>query len=186
MICYKCDKEKNESECIVSRLICRKCDRRLRYEKNKDKENEKAKKRYEDKYKNDPDSIQQRKDYHKIRKESGRRSKYSKERYKDNKVKIKDKLRKKIGYCIKSCQAKENKQIEIVGCTIEEFKNYIESKFKPGMTWENHGRNGWHIDHIKPYKCFDLLDLEEQKKCCHYTNLQPLWWHENIKKSDNE
>ena len=79
----------------------------------------------------------------------------------------------------------DSTNVDIIGCTIEEFKNYIESKFRDGMTWENYGPKGWHIDHIKPYKLFNLLDPEEQKKCCHYTNLQPLWWNENIAKSDN-
>jgi hypothetical protein len=53
------------------------------------------------------------------------------------------------------------------------------------MTWENHGKFGWHIDHIIPCASFDLTDLEQQKKCFHYTNFQPLWWRENILKSDN-
>tara|TARA_Y100000389_G_C17226930_1_gene396151 strand:- start:544 stop:708 length:165 start_codon:yes stop_codon:yes gene_type:complete len=52
------------------------------------------------------------------------------------------------------------------------------------MSWKNHGLNGWHIDHIKPVSKYNLLDPEEQKKCFHYTNLQPLWALENIRKSN--
>ena len=52
------------------------------------------------------------------------------------------------------------------------------------MSWKNHGLNGWHIDHIKPVSKYNLLDPEEQKKCFHYTNLQPLWAIENIRKSN--
>lgn len=52
------------------------------------------------------------------------------------------------------------------------------------MSWENYGIRGWHIDHIKPCASFDLSIIEEQKECFHYTNLQPLWWHENLAKSD--
>jgi hypothetical protein len=48
------------------------------------------------------------------------------------------------------------------------------------MTWENHGK--WHIDHIKPGALFNLINIEEQKKCFHYTNLQPLWASENLSK----
>ena len=48
------------------------------------------------------------------------------------------------------------------------------------MTWENHGE--WHIDHIKPCASFNLLNEDEQKKCFHYTNLQPLWASENLSK----
>jgi hypothetical protein len=52
------------------------------------------------------------------------------------------------------------------------------------MNWQNHKRFGWHIDHIKPCSSFDLSKEEEQLACFHYTNLQPLWWHENLKKSN--
>lgn len=52
---------------------------------------------------------------------------------------------------------------------------YLESKFLPNMSWANYGKNGWHIDHIIPCSKFDLLSPNEQLKCFHYTNLQPLW-----------
>ncbi|MDE2097588.1 MAG: hypothetical protein KGL39_10105 [Patescibacteria group bacterium] len=74
--------------------------------------------------------------------------------------------------------------IEYLGCSIEHLKNHLESQFKTGMSWENHGIKGWHIDHIRPCASFDLSSPEQQKQCFHYTNLQPLWWHENIQKSD--
>ena len=69
---------------------------------------------------------------------------------------------------------------ELVGCSIEDLKAHIESKFKPGMTWENHGQ--WHIDHIEPIASFDLTDPAQQRECFHYTNLQPLWAKENLSK----
>ncbi len=71
---------------------------------------------------------------------------------------------------------------EIVGCSLEFLKTYIESLWKTGMSWENYGVNGWHIDHIKPCASFDLTDIEQRKICFHYTNLQPLWAHENLSK----
>lgn len=74
--------------------------------------------------------------------------------------------------------------IGLVGCEIIELKKHLESKFKPGMTWDNRGLFGWHIDHIRPCSSFDLSDPEQQKACFHYTNLQPLWWDDNLKKSD--
>ncbi len=60
------------------------------------------------------------------------------------------------------------------------MKKYLEGKFTEGMTWENHGT--WHIDHRRPICSFNLLDEEEQKKCFHYTNLQPLWATDNLSK----
>ena len=64
---------------------------------------------------------------------------------------------------------------ELCGCTCDQLKNYIESQFTSGMTWENRGLKGWCLDHIKPISLFNLNNQEEIKKCCHYTNLQPLW-----------
>lgn len=76
----------------------------------------------------------------------------------------------------------------LLGCDLGFLMQYLESKFKPGMTWQNHGawRVGqpmtWHIDHIKPCALFDLIHEEEQLKCFHYSNLQPLWAQENLSK----
>ena len=53
------------------------------------------------------------------------------------------------------------------------------------MTWENYGRMGWHMDHIIPLANFDLTDRQQFLEACHYTNLQPLWWQENLMKSSN-
>jgi HNH endonuclease. len=50
------------------------------------------------------------------------------------------------------------------------------------MSWDNYGRDGWHIDHIRPCASFDLTDPEQQRQCFHYTNLQPLWAADNIRK----
>lgn len=70
--------------------------------------------------------------------------------------------------------------IKNLGCTIPELQDYIAAKFERGMSWENHGQ--WHLDHIIPLDSFDLLDDEQYKRACHYTNLQPLWAKENIAK----
>ena len=59
-----------------------------------------------------------------------------------------------------------------------------ENKFKPGMAWGNHSKDGWHIDHIVPLASFDLSDPDQVKQACHYSNLQPLWTEENLQKSD--
>jgi hypothetical protein len=73
------------------------------------------------------------------------------------------------------------------GCTSKELIEHIESQFVDGMTWENKGQYGWHIDHIRPLASFDFTgdDMDEQLKAAwHYTNLQPLWWYDNLTKSD--
>ena len=73
-----------------------------------------------------------------------------------------------------------------LGCSVEFLKQYLEFKFQSGMTWDNHSQFGWHIDHIIPLSSFDLTDREQFLKACHYTNLQPLWWNENLSKYNKE
>jgi len=69
----------------------------------------------------------------------------------------------------------------ILGLDMEQFFLYLESKFEEGMTWDNYGNNGWHIDHIIPLSCGDTE--EEIYLLSHYTNLQPLWAEENLRKN---
>lgn len=75
---------------------------------------------------------------------------------------------------------KRYRTLSLLGCSIEFLKKHLEEQFQPGMSWENYGQ--WHIDHIKPCAKFDLTKAEEQKKCFHYSNLQPLWAKDNLKK----
>ena len=75
---------------------------------------------------------------------------------------------------------KNSSALSLAGCTMEELKAHIESKFEDGMSWENWALDGWHLDHIIPCSSFDLTIEEEQKKCFHYTNLQPLWAKDNL------
>lgn len=70
--------------------------------------------------------------------------------------------------------------IKLVGCDMGTFKKHIESQFVDGMCWERLGEI--HLDHIKPCARFDLTDAEEQKKCFHFTNIQPLWALDNLRK----
>lgn len=72
-----------------------------------------------------------------------------------------------------------------LGCSYEEFRRHIESKLKPGMSWDNYGygRDRWQIDHIRPICSFNMLDPIEQEKALHYTNCQPMWYDEHVKKS---
>lgn len=98
----------------------------------------------------------------------------------DINYKIKSLLRGRLYKAVNN-EYKYSTVTDYLGCTIDELKIYLAAKFTEGMTWENHG--DWHIDHIKPCSSFDLTNLDEQKKCFHYTNLQPLWAEDNLRKS---
>ena len=78
--------------------------------------------------------------------------------------------------------AKKGSAVRDLGCTIDELKDYLEKKFKNGMSWANWKHDGWHIDHIIPLSRFDLTNRDDYLKACHYTNLQPLWAKENLAK----
>lgn len=121
------------------------------YLNNKDKIFEYAKKYYHKKIKNDPELM------------------------------IKVQLRNRIGSAITAQYGtKAYKTIELLGCSVQECREYLESKFEPGMSWNN--RREWEIDHIIPCTSFDLTDPKQQKECFHFSNLQPLWREDNRKK----
>lgn len=96
--------------------------------------------------------------------------------------KLTERLRSRMSLAIVRNQ-KSGSAISDLGCSIIDFKNYIESKFQPGMTWDNHGE--WHLDHIKPLVSFDLSVREEFLKAAHFTNYQPLWAIDNLKKGSS-
>jgi hypothetical protein len=94
---------------------------------------------------------------------------------KDIAFKIKKRLRTRLYVSVKSQGTIKHKStLKLLGCTIIELKAHLESKFLPTMTWDNYG-SLWHIDHIIPCSKFDLTNEEEQRRCFHYTNLQPLF-----------
>lgn len=72
--------------------------------------------------------------------------------------------------------------VRLLGCCWQDFVSHIESQFKPGMSWENHGQSGWHFDHIRPLSSFDLTDEKQLLDGCHFTNVQPLWAADNVRK----
>jgi predicted nucleic acid-binding Zn ribbon protein len=103
----------------------------------------------------------------------------------DINFKLRGQIRSRIKGAIKDQWGiKSQKTIDLLGCSVEEAKKHIESQFKEGMSWDNWSFKGWHIDHIKPCASFDLRDPEQQKECFNYKNLQPLWWWENLSKSN--
>jgi hypothetical protein len=74
----------------------------------------------------------------------------------------------------------------IIGCSKAELIAHIERQFQPGMSWDNYGRGGWEMDHIKPCASFDLTDHEQVSRCFHYTNLRPLWQSANVRRLRRE
>ena len=90
-------------------------------------------------------------------------------------------IRKRLSAYFRVISVNKNTRTkDMLGLDLACFKSYIESKFQEGMTWENYGQ--WHVDHIKP---LSLATTEQEvMELNHYTNLQPLWAVENLKKSN--
>jgi hypothetical protein len=107
---------------------------------------------------------------------------YRRERYSiDIEYKITCLLRSRLHDALKG-KMKVESTMQLLGCSLEHFKNYIESLFVEGMTWENHGE--WHLDHIRPCASFNFNIKTEQRICFNWRNMQPLWGEENLSKSD--
>ena len=180
-ICSKCGDDKLICEFSYSsrnknglRGECKECQKKY-YLIN----SEKLKKRRVDRYREDTKKEQIRiKQYYRKNKENI-----------INKLKVKKResvtlrmisnLRSRIVQFMKSKKIhKDNKTLDLVGCSTEFLREYLERQFKDGMSWENYG--SWHIDHIIPLSSAN--NSEEINKLCHYSNLQPLWAHENLSK----
>lgn len=106
-----------------------------------------------------------------------------KRRHSDKSYALLCNLRRRMSYVLKRKSTKMDTSMNLIGCSREHLKQHIEAQFTEGMTWDNYGK--WSIDHIIPCSSFNLSTVEEQRKMCHYTNLQPLWHKDNIKKSNN-
>lgn len=189
--------------------VCKTVSRKDEYEKNKEtyvnyyKRNReyilKDKKNYRDQ--NREYYLEYNRNYRKDKKESIKE--YSKDYYKKNVGKIREYerkrlkedvefklakgLRSRIRSALKNGQ-KRGSAVRDLGCSIEQFRMYLEEKFDEKMSWENYGYYGWHIDHVKPLVRFDLTDQKQFLEACHYTNMQPLWakdnWAKGIKIKD--
>jgi len=106
----------------------------------------------------------------------------------DPEYKLKCLLRNRVKKILKR-KTKHQSFVKHLGCSIEKLVFHLESKFYPDprtgelMTWDNHTTDGWHVDHIKPLHEFNLNDEKEFEEASHYTNLQPLWWWQNLEKN---
>ena len=184
-ICTVCNQEKDVNELHRSKLSkdgfrcdcksCRSLERREYNEKNKEKNKEYKKKYYE---LNKGTIKQYNNEWSK--KNPNYQGQYHKERMKNDPIfHISQKLRARLRDYLKKNQiTKKNNTFNIIGCTPENLKKYLENKFYGGMSWDN--RNLWDIDHIIPLS--SAKTIEEVETLSHYTNLQPLWRIENLKK----
>lgn len=95
---------------------------------------------------------------------------------------IKENIARRLRLLLKG--QKSQPTVELLRCSAEELKTHLETTWEDGMTWENYGIHGWHIDHIIPCAAFDQDDETERHACWNYHNLRAMWGEENLKKSD--
>lgn len=199
--CYKCQVSKPKEEFSKNKRykdglndLCKTCKKEnnlinkeynSKYQKeysilNKEKLNIQSKKHYvenkqyyiEYNKNRDKELIKQ---YNQTQIQKGYKKEWSKKQYKTNiQFKLSQILRIRLIDALKGKTNKFKSTLELLGCSIEELKLYLEQQFKPKMTWKNHGII-WEIDHIKACANFDLTDPKQQQECFHYTNLQPLF-----------
>ena len=100
--------------------------------------------------------------------------------------KISVRLRNRINIVLRYNQDIEKKAStdELVGCSIEDLKDWLEEQFTEDMTWDAFMAGDIHIDHIRPCASFDLTKKSEQLECFNWSNLQPLWAIDNLRKGD--
>ena len=97
---------------------------------------------------------------------------------KDQNFKIRKNLRSRLWAALtKQNTHKIESTEELLGCSVKDARNYLSTKFKDGMSWDNYGE--WEIDHIRPCSSFDLTDQKQREECFNIKNLQPLWRIEN-------
>ena len=191
--CSRCNTKKPTIEFSVQKTSsdglsawCKECKKEYKsmwYSKNK--ENVKD---YNNKW------IENNKNYHsdlyinnidKIKERNKKNKKITNKRYLDRRntnplFKFKSNLRNRTCQAFKQKKWKKDGSEKLLGCSYECAKLHIENKFTIGMSWDNYGE--WHIDHIIPLS--SAKDVVEMSKLCHYTNIQPLWAIDNIKKGN--
>jgi hypothetical protein len=198
----KASRERNKDKINKRISDYRKANPHLRnvyYEKNREKLKALNKASYE---KHRDVNLQKRKDWYIQNKESHAiaRTKYANE----NKDKLRLARRKwendrlatdpnyklhksisgRIRFEMKGVAKKNRRTEEIIGCSIEELRDFIQNQFKDGMNWDNWGTKGWHIDHRIPVSWFNLENEGCRKLAFNYKNLQPLWGEDNLKKKN--
>ena len=196
-VCGKCKKIKSATDFVLDkrkelrlRSQCRECDslaRSKRYKNNATKERARRKQYKLDhpqKRKTTPERRAKNSVYAlaNYRKNSfainlARRTR----RNNDPNFRLRNSLSVRIRMAVKKGKSKSGKTAELIGCSVEFLRGYLEARFTLGMTWKNYGE--WHIDHRIPCAEFDLSKPDQQRQCFHYSNLQPLWAFDNLSKN---
>lgn len=186
-ICSKCGVEKKVCEyykkkgCLFGvNSYCKKC--QLEIKQNLRKNNpEKYKEQTKKYYEKTKDTQKEKKKIWILNNREKYNSYWTNRKKEDIEFKLITDMRSRLStYLSKKGLSKKNKTFEIVGCSPLQLREHLEKQFVIGMTWNNRGE--WHIDHIIPLS--SAKTEEELYKLFHYTNLQPLWAIENIKKSN--
>jgi len=199
--CNKCKQNKAAEDFYKVGRKCKECRKeysKAYYEQNREKIKERKKAHYQQ---NAEKKKEQMKAYREQNREkiNERQKAYRKQNrdkmriYERNKrktdlnYKLSDNLRRRVRKVLDG-KCKSKKTMDLIGCSADFLKKYLENQFQPGMSWNNYGNpNGdhsecWHIDHVLPCASFDLSDPKQQQKCFHYSNLQPLWAKDNMSK----
>lgn len=183
---------------VRSKIYRRKHPKRIKESQKKYRDSELGKAKSKEWRKNNPDKVKKIKQrYNKTESCIKSKKKWTLNNrdkiynYRDSKYKediqfnLRKKIRRRIDTTLRRREvSKVDKTIKLLGCDFNFYKKYLESLFSDGMTWELLRAGKIHIDHIKPLSSFDLTKPEEQKKAFHYSNTQPLWAEDNLKKSD--
>lgn len=92
-------------------------------------------------------------------------------------------LRRRLRFLV---HRRTTRMVHLLGCSAAAFRSHLEVQFEPWMNWSNYGfgPGKWVVDHIIPCSRFDLSKVDEQNRCFHYTNLCPLCWRKNNRKSN--
>lgn len=172
--CKDCQKERRKRYYLDNKQKTIKLNNKWR------KKNIRKYREYQNKYKKGKDFKQYLTKYRKTLKYQTYIKTYWKNRRKNDALyRLKCNLRKRLRKYLKLKNFKKKKSsIKLLGCSLEKFKIYLESKFVSGMSWDNYGE--WHIDHIVPLA--SAKNETELYNLCHFSNLQPLWALDNQKK----
>jgi hypothetical protein len=186
--CTRCGIDRNINGFIKNRRYCRKCQNELsrQYKKNNREHIAEYNKEYKATHRDEISEYNAKYNIENRATIQKRHTPYLANKKKtDMNYKIALTLRNRIGGIFKKLGIKKHaKTLDILGCTTEFFKEWLEFQFEDGMTLENHGLL-WHIDHILPCASFDMTKKEDVEKCFNWKNLQPLYAKDNLSKKDS-